>query len=59
MIEAISMADKVIILSNRPTKIKKIIEINLNENSNPINNRKDIKFSQYYDLIWKELDFHV
>lgn len=57
--EAISMADKVIILSNRPSSIKKIIDINLENKSNPINNRKDKKFSYYYDLIWKEIDYHV
>lgn len=57
--EAISMADKVIVLSNRPTKIKKSIDINLSDKSNPINNRKAKEFPYYYDLIWKEIDFHV
>lgn len=57
--EAISMADKVIVLSKRPTKIKKIFDINLTNKSNPINNRKTKEFSYYYDLIWKEIDFHV
>ena len=57
--EAISMADKVIVLSKRPTKIKKIFDINLSNKSNPINNRKSKEFSYYYDLIWKESDFHV
>ena len=57
--EAISMADKVIVLSKRPTKIKKTFDINLSNKSNPINNRKSKEFSYYYDLIWKEIDFHV
>lgn len=57
--EAISMADKVIILSERPSKIKKIISIKLTGKSNPIENRKAKEFSTYYDLIWKEIDFHV
>ena len=57
--EAISMADKVIVLSKRPTKIKKIFDINLSNKSNPINNRKSKEFSYFYDLIWKEIDFHV
>ena len=56
---AISMADKVIVLSNRPAKIKKIFDINLSNKSTPLNNRKDKEFSKYYDLIWKEIDFHV
>lgn len=57
--EAISMADKIIVLSNRPSKIKKIFDINLTNKSTPINNRKTKEFSSYYDLIWKEIDFHV
>ena len=57
--EAISMADRVIILSKRPSIIKNIIEINLTDKSNPIQNRKAKEFSQYYDLIWKEIDYHV
>ena len=57
--EAISMADRVIVLSKRPSVIKKIIDINLTDKSTPINNRKAKEFSYYYDLIWKEIDYHV
>ncbi len=57
--EAISMADKVIVLSNRPSKIKKIYEIKLTNKSTPINNRKAKEFADYYDKIWKDIDYHV
>ena len=57
--EAISICDKVIVLSNRPAVIKNIYEINLENKSTPINNRKDKNFSYYYDKIWKDIDFHV
>lgn len=57
--EAISMADKVIVLSNRPATIKSIYDIKLTDKSTPINNRKCKEFSSYYDAIWKDLDFHV
>ena len=57
--EAISMCDKVIVLSNRPATIKSIYEINLENKTTPINNRKDKNFSYYYDKIWKDIDFHV
>lgn len=57
--EAISMADKVIVLSERPSKIKKIFDINLSNKSTPIENRKAKEFTKYYDEIWKEIDFHV
>lgn len=57
--EAISMADKVIVLTGRPSKIKTIYDINLTNKSTPINNRKCKEFSEYYETIWKDLDFHV
>ena len=57
--EAISICDKVIVLSDRPAKIKNVYNIELENKSTPINNRKDKKFSYYYDKIWKDIDFHV
>lgn len=57
--EAISMSDKVIVISNRPGKVKKEIKINLEKKSTPTENRKDKNFVKYYDMLWKELDHHV
>lgn len=57
--EAISMADRVIVLSNRPSTIKHIYNIELTNKNTPIENRKDKKFAYYYDLIWKDIDYHV
>ena len=57
--EAISMADKIIVLSKRPSVIKNIYKINLTNKSTPINNRKAKEFSKYYDMIWKDIDYHV
>ena len=57
--EAISMSDKVIVITNRPGKIKEIIDINLESVKTPTENRKDKYFTKYYEKIWKELDNHV
>lgn len=57
--EAISMCDKVIVLSNRPATIKNIYEINLEHKSTPINNRSDKNFTKYYEQIWKDIDCNV
>ena len=57
--EAISMCDKVIVLSNRPANIKNIYDINLEHKSTPINNRSDKLFYKYYELIWKDIDYNV
>lgn len=57
--EAISMSDKVIVLTGRPSKIKTIYEIKLSDRKTPIENRKCKEFPEYYDMIWKDIDFHV
>jgi len=57
--EAISMSDRVIILSNRPAIVKEVHEINFEmENRDPLNCRESSKFSKYYDALWKGLDVH-
>ena len=56
--EACSVADRVVVLTDRPSKVKKIFNIEMKDKSNPINNRKCPEFLVYYDLIWKEIDIH-
>lgn len=57
--EAISMADRVIVLTSRPSTIKNIYEIKLTNKGTPIQNRKAKEFAYYYDKIWKDIDYHV
>lgn len=57
--EAISMSDKIYVLSKRPCSIKKVYTIKLENKQDPIANRKDKKFIEYYDQIWKDLDINV
>ena len=56
--EACSIADRVVILSDRPSKVKKIVNIVMTDKDSPINNRKCKEFSNYYEMIWKEIDKH-
>lgn len=57
--EAISMSDRVIILSNRPAVVKDILKIDFEmENRTPLNCRESPKFSKYFDCLWKGLDVH-
>ena len=54
--EAISMSDRVLVLSKRSGTIKDIHKINFGiENRTPINCRESPKFSQYFNTLWKEL----
>ena len=54
--DAISLSDRVIVLSKRPSIVKSIYNIDLQNKDTPINNRNDKKFSYYYDLLWGDLD---
>lgn len=54
--EAISMADKVIVLSNRPAQLKQIINIEDLSNLTPLEKRKSINFTKYFDNIWELLN---
>ena len=56
--EACSVGDRVVVLSDRPSKVKKIFNIEMIGKSSPINNRKCPEFAIYYDKIWKEIDIH-
>ena len=54
--EAISMSDRVFVLSKRPGTIKDVHEIDFEiENRDPINCRESPKFSKYFNTLWKEL----
>lgn len=55
--EAISMADRVLILSSRPASIRKEIPIHLElSERTPLTSRNDPKFKTYFNQIWKELN---
>ncbi len=54
--EAVSLSSRVVVLSKRPGKIKKILEVQLDNEKTPLQNRQDKNFSKYYDIIWKEID---
>lgn len=59
--EAISMSDRVVVLSKRPGTIKKIFDINLSfsDSKSPLKSREAPEFRYYFNEIWKELDIHV
>ena len=56
--EAISMSDKVAILSKRPATIKGMYDIDLQigDERTPIKSRKSPAFQNYFDILWKELN---
>ena len=54
--EAITFADRVIVLTKRPSYIKNIVEIKMDNNDSIYERRKDKNYFKYFDIIWKDLD---
>jgi len=54
--EVVSLCDRIVVLSKRPTEIKNIYEIKLEAPNLPSINRKDKNFIKYYEKIWRDLD---
>jgi len=60
--EAVSMADRVIVMSRRPGRIKVEHEIRYGRNGgrpNPFDARNEPEFTGYFNRIWNELEIHV
>lgn len=57
--EAISMSDRVVVLTARPARVKNVYPIQLSTHGSPLQRRQDENFRKYFDAIWKELDIHV
>ena len=57
--EAISMSDKVIVLTKRPGMIKNIVNIDIDKNLLPIERRNNPLFNSYFSLLWEELQWKI
>lgn len=58
--EAVSMADRILVLSSRPGHLVKDVPITFEdlEEDSPMNRRNAKEFKSYFNLIWKELNTH-
>lgn len=56
--EAVSIANKVVVLTKRPSVVKKIYTIEIDNNVLPSKRREYKKFNDYYNEIWKDLDHY-
>lgn len=55
--EAVSMADRIIVLTKRPARISTILELKFEEEGlTPLERRNTQEFKDYFNLLWKELN---
>jgi NitT/TauT family transport system ATP-binding protein len=55
--EAISLSNRVIVLTKRPASVKSDIPITFSNNEKtPFERRSEKEFKEYFDSLWKELD---
>jgi len=57
--EALSISDKVIVLSSRPSTVKTIHDIELPKTNTFIEKRSLPKFNEFYEQVWRDLDVKI
>ena len=57
--EAVSMSDRVIVLSQRPAVVKNIHDLSSLRGLTPLQRRDAATFHTYFNAIWKELEIHA
>ena len=59
--EAVSMADRILVLSSRPGHIVKDVPVIFSDiaEDSPMHRRNAKEFKSYFNLIWKELNTHA
>lgn len=55
--EALSTADRIIVLTKRPSKILNIHMIDLDKSVSPLKRREDSHFSKWFERLWRELNY--
>ncbi len=57
--EALCFADRVVVLSSRPSKVKNIYDLKFPKNLNFIEKRTLPEFNNMYNVIWRDLDVKI
>ena len=55
--EAIALADRVIVLTSRPSKILNVHIIDTDKSQSPLKRRESSGFSKWFERLWRELNY--
>ena len=56
---AISLSDRIIVLSNHPAKVKSTYSLSFDSSMTPVERRSNPIFTSYYEKIWRDLDVTI
>ena len=54
--EAVSLADRILVLSPRPGKLKRILTISFPKEMSALQRRGTNAFKDYFNMLWKEMN---
>ena len=57
--EAISLSDRIVVLSRRPAVVRSIHDLSALRTLSPMERRDAPAFREFFNTIWKELDINV
>ena len=57
--EAITLSERVIVLSKRPSTVLNTYEIQFENKRSTLTTRKEKNYNEYYDKIWKDLNHEI
>lgn len=55
--EAVSMSDKIVILTKRPGTVKRILQLDFDKSLTPLERRDNLMFNEYFKVLWEELQW--
>lgn len=55
--EAIALADRIIVLTKRPSRILNVHKIDTDKSLSPLKRREDKRFSSWFERLWRELNY--
>ncbi len=55
--EAVSLANRVIVLSKRPAQLQALVPLEFEDNLTPFERRATPQFKDYFNIIWRELNY--
>lgn len=54
--EAVSVSDRIIMISSRPARVRKIYTLDFDRSTTPLMRRESPHFRQWFEILWRELN---